>query len=214
MILNNQSVNLMTETIEKHEHRDDTASKMGMWLFIFTELLLFGGLFLVYSVYRHLYPQDFHYAAMQLNVAFGAVNTVILLVSSMTIAMSITAIQKGNKDLCMALIALTVILALAFLVNKYFEWGHKLEHHIYPGSETVMEFKRGAILFFGLYFFMTGLHAFHVIVGMVLLTWIFFRVRSGSINPGRNVLLENGGLYWHLVDLIWIFLFPLLYLIT
>jgi cytochrome c oxidase subunit 3 len=187
---------------------------MGMWLFIFTELLLFGGLFLVYAVYRHLYPQDFHYAAMQLNVSFGAVNTVILLISSMTVAMSITAIQKGNVKLCLFLIGLTVFLAAFFLVNKYFEWGHKFEHHIYPGSDTVLEFKRGAILFFGLYFFMTGLHAFHVIVGMILLTWIYFRVRSGNVNPDSNVLLENGGLYWHLVDLIWIFLFPLLYLIT
>ncbi len=204
----------MTETTVKHEHRDDTASKMGMWLFIFTELLLFGGLFLVYSVYRHLYPQDFHYAAMQLNVVFGTANTVILLVSSMTIAMSITAIQKGNTKLSLALIALTVFLALFFLVNKYFEWGHKIEHHIYPGSDAVLGFKRGAILFFGLYFFMTGLHAFHVIVGMILLSIIFFRVKAGKVNQGKYALLENGGLYWHLVDLIWIFLFPLLYLIT
>jgi cytochrome c oxidase subunit III len=177
-------------------------------------MLLFGGLFLVYAVYRHIYPQDFHYAAMQLNVAFGATNTVILLVSSMTVAMSITALQKGSKQLCLFLIGLTVTLALFFLVNKYFEWGHKLEHNIYPGSETVLGFKHGVILFFGLYFFMTGLHAFHVIVGMVVLMVIFFRVRSGKVNPGKFAFLENGGLYWHLVDLIWIFLFPLLYLIT
>ena len=196
------------------EHRDDIGAKLGMWIFIFTEILLFGGLFLVYAVYRHLYPQEFHYAAMQLNVSFGAANTVILLVSSMTIAMSVTAIQKGDRKLCLLLIALTLFLALFFLVNKYFEWGHKIEHHIYPGSDMVLGFKHGAILFFGLYFFMTGLHAFHVIVGMILLTVIFFRVRSGSVNAGKHMLLENGGLYWHLVDLIWIFLFPLFYLIT
>lgn len=204
----------MNETLEQHIHRDDTGSKMGMWLFIFTELLLFGGLFLVYSVYRHLYPEDFHAAALQLNVGFGATNTVVLLLSSMTVAMSITAMQTGNKKLCMWLLAATVLLALVFLVNKYFEWGHKFEHHIYPGSDLVMDFKRGAILFFGLYFFMTGLHAFHVIVGMILLTIVFFRVNSNHVNPGKYMLLENGGLYWHLVDLIWIFLFPLLYLIT
>ncbi len=214
MILNNKTVDLMTESLEKHEHRDDTAAKMGMWLFIFTEILLFGGLFLVYTVYRYMYPQDFHYAAMQLNVAFGATNTVILLVSSMTVAMSITAIQKGNIKLCMLLIAVTIFLALFFLVNKYFEWGHKFEFHIYPGSETLLGFKRGVILFFGLYFFMTGLHAFHVIVGMGLLSVIFFRVKAGKVRPDKFMLLENGGLYWHLVDLIWIFLFPLLYLIT
>lgn len=204
----------MTETNMIHEHRDDTASKMGMWLFIFTELLLFGGLFLVYAVYRHMYLQDFHFAGMQLNVIFGTVNTVILLLSSMTVAMSVTALQKGDVRLCLLLLGLTVVLALVFLINKYFEWGHKIEYHIYPGSDTVLGFKRGAILFFGLYFFMTGLHALHVIIGMILLTVVFFRVKAGKVNAGRPMLLENGGLYWHLVDLIWIFLFPLLYLIT
>jgi cytochrome c oxidase subunit III len=204
----------MSEIAGNHIHRDDMGSKLGMWLFIFTELLLFGGLFLVYAVYRELYSEDFHYAAMQLNVVFGTVNTVILLTSSMTVAMSITAIQKGNRTLCMWLILLTIVMAFAFLVNKYFEWGIKFEHHIYPGSSLMFQFKHGAILFFGLYFFMTGLHAFHVIVGMILLTIIFFRVKNGYITAQRNVLLENGGLYWHLVDLIWIFLFPLLYLVT
>lgn len=204
----------MSEIAGNHIHRDDIGSKLGMWLFIFTELLLFGGLFLVYAVYRELYSEDFHYAAMQLNVVFGTVNTVILLTSSMTVAMSITAIQKGNRTLCMWLILLTIVMAFAFLVNKYFEWGIKFEHHIYPGSSLMFQFKHGVILFFGLYFFMTGLHAFHVIVGMILLTVIFFRVKNGHITAERNVLLENGGLYWHLVDLIWIFLFPLLYLVT
>jgi cytochrome c oxidase subunit III len=204
----------MSEIAGNHIHRDDMGSKLGMWLFIFTELLLFGGLFLVYAVYRELYSEDFHYAAMQLNVVFGTVNTVILLTSSMTVAMSITAIQKGNRTLCMWLILLTIGMAFAFLINKYFEWGIKFEHHIYPGSSLMFQFKHGAILFFGLYFFMTGLHAFHVIVGMILLTIIFFRVKNGYITAERNVLLENGGLYWHLVDLIWIFLFPLLYLVT
>jgi cytochrome c oxidase subunit III len=204
----------MNETAGTHIHRDDLGSKLGMWLFIFTELLLFGGLFLVYAVYRNMYSEDFHYAAMQLNVVFGTVNTVILLVSSMTVAMSITALQKGNKILCMWLILLTLVLAFAFLINKYFEWGMKFEHHIYPGSELMFQFRHGAILFFGLYFFMTGLHAFHVIVGMILLTVVLFRVKGGFVTSDRIVLLENGGLYWHLVDLIWIFLFPLLYLVT
>jgi cytochrome c oxidase subunit 3 len=204
----------MTEAVAHNPHRDDIASKLGMWLFIFTELLLFGGLFLVYAVYRYIYLQDFHYAAMQLNVIFGSVNTVVLLISSMTIAMAITALQKGNKKLSMNLILLTIILAFVFLVNKYFEWGAKFEHHLYPGSDVMFQLKRGVILFYGLYFFMTGLHAFHVIVGMILLTVIWFRVRNGQVTSTKFMLLENGGLYWHLVDLIWIFLFPLLYLIT
>ncbi len=196
------------------EHRDDTASKMGMWLFIFTELLLFGGLFIVYSVYRSKYSNDFHIAANQLNTFIGTINTIILLVSSMTVAMSVTAIKTGNKSLTLKLLGVTIFLAFLFLVNKYFEWNLKFEHHLYPGSDLMLTLKRGELLFFGLYFFMTGLHAFHIIVGMILLIVIFFKVKSGKQNIGNNALLENGGLYWHLVDLIWIFLFPLLYLIS
>jgi cytochrome c oxidase subunit 3 len=196
------------------QHRDDIGSRMGMWIFIFTELLLFGGLFLVYAIYRNQYSEQFHNAAAELNTVFGAINTVILLVSSMTVAMSITAMQKGNKKLALLLVAITILAALGFLVNKYFEWGHKIHLGIYPGSELIMKFDRGELIFFGLYYFMTGLHGFHIIVGMILLTTIFFKIKSGKINPNDYVLLENGGLYWHLVDLIWIFLFPLMYLIT
>lgn len=196
------------------EHRDDIGSRLGMWIFIFTELLLFGGLFLVYAIYRADYSADFHTAAHELNAFVGALNTVILLVSSATIAMSITAVQKGNKKLALALVAITLLMALFFLINKYFEWGHKFHLGIYPGSELLTKLERGELLFFGLYYFMTGLHGFHIVVGMTLLTVIFFKIKSGAINAGSFVLLENGGLYWHLVDLIWIFLFPLLYLIT
>jgi cytochrome c oxidase subunit 3 len=196
------------------EHRDDIGARMGMWIFIFTELLLFGGLFLVYAIYRNEYTAEFHSAAAELNVIFGAVNTVILLISSMTVAMSITAIQKGNKKLSLILIGLTILFAFVFLVNKYFEWGHKIHLGIYPGSELLMQLDRGELIYFGLYYFMTGLHGFHIVVGMILLTVIMFKLKSGKVNSGDYVLLENGGLYWHLVDLIWIFLFPLMYLIT
>ncbi len=196
------------------EHRDDIGSRLGMWIFIFTELLLFGGLFLVYSIYRAKYSADFHSAAYELNVFMGAFNTVILLVSSMTVAMSITAVQKGQTKLALALVGTTLAMALLFLVNKYFEWGHKIHLGIYPGSEFLTQLERGELLFYGLYFFMTGLHGFHIVVGLILLTVIFFKIKNGTINANRFVLLENGGLYWHLVDLIWIFIFPLLYLIT
>ena len=204
----------MENSISHTEHRDDTASKMGMWLFIFTELLLFGGLFIVYAVYRSIYPDDFHIAANQLNTFIGTINTVILLVSSMTVAMSVTALRTGNKSLTLKLLATTIFLAFLFLVNKYFEWGLKIEHHIYPGSELMLTLKRGELLFFGLYYFMTALHSLHIIVGMIILLVIYFKIKSGRVTKDDNVLLENGGLYWHLVDLIWIFLFPLLYLIT
>ena len=204
----------MENSISHTEHRDDTASKMGMWLFIFTELLLFGGLFIVYAVYRSKYPDDFHVAASQLNTFIGTLNTLILLVSSMTVAMSVTALRTGNKSLTLKLLATTIFLAFLFLVNKYFEWGLKIEHHLYPGSELMLTLKRGELLFFGLYYFMTALHALHIIVGMIILLIVYFKIKSGRVTKDDNVLLENGGLYWHLVDLIWIFLFPLLYLIT
>ncbi|OFX58696.1 MAG: cytochrome C oxidase subunit III [Bacteroidetes bacterium GWA2_30_7] len=204
----------MNHSITHTEHRDDLGAKMGMWLFIFTELLLFGGLFIVYAVYRSQYPDDFQIAATQLNTFIGTLNTIILLVSSMTVAMSITALQKGNKKLTIYLLGITILFAIIFLVNKYFEWGAKFHHHLYPGSELMLTLKRGELLFFSLYYFMTGLHALHIVVGMVILIVVLLKVKSGKINNTDFVLLENGGLYWHLVDLIWIFLFPLLYLIT
>ena len=205
----------MSESISHHEvHRDDEGSKLGIWLFIFTELLFFGGLFVTYAVYRFRNQEAFHLAAHELDVAIGTINTVILLISSMTIAMSTTAIQKKDKRTTLILIGITLLLALVFLVNKYFEWSAKIGHGIWPGSPLLEELGRGDTLFFGLYFFMTGLHALHIIIGMVFLAVILARVRKNKITFDNFQLLENGGLYWHLVDLIWIFLFPLFYLIT
>ncbi len=196
------------------EHRDDEGSKIGMWLFIFTELLLFGGLFIVYSVFRFKNPVAFHFAAKELSVPIGTLNTIILLISSMTVAMSITAVQLGEKRRAINLLTITIMLALIFLVNKYFEWSGKFGHGIYPGSEKLVELGTGEVLFFGLYFAMTGLHALHIIIGLTLLGVMLMKIMHGSINSGNYVQLENSGLYWHLVDLIWIFLFPLFYLIV
>lgn len=196
------------------EHRDDEGAKTGMWIFIFTELLLFGGLFIVYSVYRYLNPAAFHLAAGELDTFIGTVNTVILLVSSMTIAMSISAIQYKNKRLTLILMGITIFLALVFMVNKYFEWSGKISHGIYPGSETLMEASQGEILFFGLYYSMTGLHALHIIIGVVFIAYVMRLVVKDKVQHDNFTILENSGLYWHLVDLIWIFLFPLFYLIT
>ncbi len=197
-----------------HTHRDDTAAKIGMWLFLFTEMFLFVGLFLVYSIYRFRNAEAFHQAAEELSTFMGTMNTAILLISSMTVAMSVSSIQKGDKKLTLILLGSTLFLALLFLVNKYFEWGTKIEHGLYPGSSYLMELGPGDTLFFGLYFFMTGLHAFHIIVGMIILGFVYHRVSTERIHATDFVFLENGGLYWHLVDLIWIFLFPLFYLIT
>jgi cytochrome c oxidase subunit 3 len=195
-------------------HRDDLASKTGMWLFLFTEMLLFGGLFIVYSVYRFRNAEAFHLAAHELNVAIGTINTIILLISSAMIAMSITAIQKKNKKFALFLLGITIFLGLAFLVNKYFEWGGHIKEHIYPGSPVLALRGQGDVLFFGLYFFMTGLHALHIIIGLIFIGVITSMIIRDKIDSENFVLLENSGLYWHLVDLIWIFLFPLFYLIT
>ncbi|MCF8303054.1 MAG: cytochrome c oxidase subunit 3 family protein [Bacteroidales bacterium] len=195
------------------EHYDHIGSKMGMWLFIFTELILFGGLFIVYSVYRFMHPTAFHLAAEELDVAIGTINTVILLISSATIAMSITAMQQRKKKLCLGFMFATIFLGLVFLVNKYFEWKVKFEHGHYPGSDTLHELGHGDTLFYGLYFFMTGLHALHIVVGLIIIGFVVRYVINDKVNPERFALLENGGLYWHLVDVIWIFLFPLFYLI-
>lgn len=200
--------------METVTHRDDLASKTGMWLFLFTEMLLFGGLFVVYSVYRFRNPTAFHFAANDLNVFIGTVNTIILLISSSTIAMSITALQQKNKRLALLLLGITLVLGIAFLINKYFEWGEHIREHIYPGSKILSLRGQGDVLFYGLYFSMTGLHALHIIIGLVFISFITVKIIQNKINAENFVLLENSGLYWHLVDLIWIFLFPLFYLIT
>jgi cytochrome c oxidase subunit 3 len=195
-------------------HRDDLASKTGMWLFLFTEMLLFGGLFVVYTVYRYRNHEAFHLAAEELSIFIGTINTIILLVSSTTIAMSITAIQKKNKKFALLLIGITIFLGLAFLANKYFEWGSHIKEHIYPGSPVLALRGQGDVLFYGLYFFMTGLHALHIIIGLGFIGVITSKIIRDKIDSENYVMLENSGLYWHLVDLIWIFLFPLFYLIT
>jgi cytochrome c oxidase subunit 3 len=194
-------------------NRDDASSKMGMWLFLFTELLLFGGLFLVYMIYRFIYHEDFLKASFELNVLIGTINTIVLLTSSMTVAMSITAMQKGNTVLSKRLIWITILAAVIFLVNKYFEWSLKIEHGLLPGMAHYGELPNGERLFYFLYFFMTGLHAIHVIVGGIFLLYVIKSIQKQKVRQDKYMLLENAGLYWHLVDLIWIYLFPLFYLI-
>jgi len=197
-----------------HIHRDDVASRMGMWLFLFTELLLFGGMFILYSVYRFTHPNEFHLAAKELNTVIGTFNTAILLTSSLTMALSIAAIQRKQKSLSIIFQVLTIVLALGFMVNKYFEWGAKFHHGIYPGSDTLLSKPSGEILFFGLYYVMTGLHGLHVIIGVVIIAFMTRFTIKDVITHDNYVKLEAAGLYWHLVDIIWIFLFPLFYLIT
>lgn len=196
-----------------HVHRDDEGDKLGMWLFIFTELLLFGMLFLIYAVYRYKHPVAFQLGGEELDVFLGTFNTVILLISSATVAMSITAIQKGKKQQALILLGTTLFIAVLFLVNKWFEWGAKFEYGLMPNSEILHELGHGTTLFFGLYYVMSGIHALHIIIGVGLFIYVYRQIQLDKIHSTDYVWLENTGLYWHLVDLIWIFLFPLFYLI-
>jgi cytochrome c oxidase subunit III len=193
-------------------HRDYVGAKLGMWIFIFTELILFGGLFVAYGMYRSMHAHDFHKAAGELNVPLGVTNTVVLLTSSLTMVLSIVATRLQRKRQSMIFLASTVVLGCTFLVNKFFEWRAKIGHGLYPGSEHLMARPPGERLFFGLYYGMTGLHGLHVTVGVVLLSVMFALLRRDRIRHDDFGKLENAGLYWHLVDVIWIFLLPLFYL--
>jgi cytochrome c oxidase subunit III len=193
-------------------HKDYEGAKLGMWLFLFTEILLFGGLFILYSVYRSQYTQDFHNGGQALNMIIGVANTVILLTSSMTVAVSISAIRKGDRKLSLACLGATILFGLLFLVNKYFEWSHEIRHGLYPNGPELAKHPDGEKLFYGLYYCMTGLHGLHVLAGIIVLSVMWVFIRRDKITRTDFNKLENAGLYWHLVDVIWIFLLPLLYL--
>ncbi|BDD86803.1 cytochrome c oxidase subunit 3 family protein [Desulfofustis limnaeus] len=192
---------------------DKTGIKIGMWIFLYSEIILFGGLFVLYAVYFHNFPGDFAVAGEELNRLFGTLNTVVLLVSSFTVAASITAVQRRRTGQAVGLLLFSLGCGLVFLINKYFEWGAKFEHGLYPNSDRLFEADPGFAIFFGLYYTITGLHGLHVIIGMVLLTVSLVMVLRGRVDHQRYALLENSGLYWHLVDLIWIYVFPLFYLV-
>jgi len=192
------------------------ASRLGMWLFLGTEVLLFAGLFLGYSVYRHLYHETFRAASHHLNLTMGTINTVVLISSSLTVALAHHSVKQGKNRTAAGLLIFTIVCAMAFLVIKSFEYAHKFEEGALPGKWFHFEEMKGmpgANMFFTVYFLATGLHAFHVIVGMAILIWVTARVIRGDFTRTYNIPVELGGLYWHLVDLVWIFLFPLLYLI-
>jgi len=204
-------------TLETHTDIRETKvfSRVGMWLFILSEILIFGGLFLLYAMYRAKHPADFHAGSLELSRFDGTLNTIILLTSSLTAALAVFATQAQNKPKLAAwYLRATIACGLAFLVVKTFEWGAKFEHGLYPRAAVLDARPHGEILYFGLYFTMTGLHALHVIIGMVALSFVLAWVSQNKITQQRSAILENGVLYWHLVDVIWIFLFPLFYLIS
>jgi cytochrome c oxidase subunit III len=200
------------------EQQRETAS-LGMWIFLSTEVLFFGGLFMTYTLNRSQYPDVFSDASKTINLLPGAINTVVLIASSLTMALSVWASQAGRKKALTIFLIATLVLGSVFLGIKGYEYHQKyVEHHIpgwnfnfEPGADVATN--AHAQLFFSLYFGMTGLHALHMIVGAGLLIWLIKQSLRGRFTPEYNTPVENIGLYWHFVDIVWIFLFPLLYLI-
>ncbi len=191
-------------------------SKLGMWLFLATEVLLFTGLFTTYAIFRFRYSSEFSNAASELSVMMGTINTIVLLLSSLTVALSIEMMKTGNVRVSIALIVATLLCAVVFLVIKYFEYSAKIHHGLFPSSlaSNPLHWKNGEVLFFVQYFIMTGIHGLHILIGMGVWIYVIVKMVKGTVHPGYFPHLEVSGLYWHLVDLIWIFLFPMLYLIA
>lgn len=191
------------------------SAKMGMWVFLYTEIAFFGGLFVAYIIYRAWNPELFTMAATQLDTLLGATNTLVLIASSLTVALAIRAIQTDNKRKSVILLLSTVALACVFMIIKAFEYGEKFAKGIAPGRYYTYEGieHESANVFFSIYYMMTGLHALHVVIGIGILLWIAWKVHKNHFSSVYFTPVEITGLYWHLVDVIWIFLFPLLYLI-
>jgi cytochrome c oxidase subunit 3 len=194
-------------------HTDEVGAKMGMWLFLFTEMLFFGGVFLLYAVYSAKYTADFSGASSELNRIIGTINTVILITSSLTAALSLSEIKKGALRSASVSLGITTLLGIIFLIVKYAEWSAKIGHGIYPGSAYLNDMTHGKVLFYSLYFVMTGVHAFHVLIGIIVFAVILVMIHKGTVHESNFVKLENSALYWHFVDIAWIYLFPLLYLL-
>jgi cytochrome c oxidase subunit 3 len=206
-------------TVQAHQFDDaeqqHEASWIGMWIFLATEVMFFGGLFTGYTVYRSAYAQAFADASNHLNVWLGTINTAVLIGSSFTMALAVRNAQLGDRRLIVRLLLLTIILGCVFLGTKFFEYYQKFGEHLVPGSSFIYEspLARPAEIFFSFYFAMTGMHALHMIIGIGLLTALVFRASRGRFSPAYYTPVELIGLYWHFVDIVWIFLFPLLYLV-
>jgi cytochrome c oxidase subunit III len=206
---------------KQQHHFDDMeqqaeASTLGMWVFLVTEIMFFGGLFLAYLVYRSAYSTGFQEASNHLNVIWGAINTVVLIVSSLTMALGVRAAQTSSAPkVQVGWIVATMVLGTTFLGVKVIEYKEKFDHHLVPGPDFKWtgEHPAAAEIFYSLYFCMTGLHALHMIIGLGIMTVIAIMAWKKQFDASYYTPVEVSGLYWHFVDIVWIFLFPLLYLI-
>ena len=198
----------------KDAHQEFEACKLGMWAFMAQEILFFSGLFVAYGVFKFFYPEMFVYASHLLDWKMGFINTLFLILSSFTMVMSVYYIQHNERVKTLINLGSTLFLAGMFLVIKAFEYKEKISHGYLPGVLFKADSPFESLhIFFGLYYTITGLHAIHVIVGMGLILWIMLKVYKGTVHKDYFTPVEMVGLYWHFVDIVWIFLFPLLYLI-
>jgi len=190
----------------------ETAS-LGMWVFLVTELMFFGGLFLVYIVYRYAYPRAFALGSHELDIVLGTTNTIVLIASSLTMALAVRSAQLGRRRSIIVCLVLTMILGSVFLGIKAYEYHHKYVERFVPGPDFHFPGEEHARIFFSLYFAMTGLHALHMVIGIGVLAVMLVMGARGRFGPRYHNPIECSGLYWHFVDIVWIFLFPLLYLV-
>jgi cytochrome c oxidase subunit III len=209
-----RAVHIQYDSLE----RQHATARLGMWVFLGSESLLFAGLLALYAAYRFMYPAEFHAAAAHANLAIGTVNTYVLLTSSLTMALAIEATRRGRRRRTVALLGATILLGLTFDVLKAVEYAEHLAEGMAPGAyytsgTSGVLAPHGVVLYVTLYYLLTGLHALHVTGGICVLVWLAVRAQRGAFTPENHIALELGGLYWHLVDLVWLFLWPLLYLI-
>ncbi|WP_345993228.1 cytochrome c oxidase subunit 3 [Sulfurimonas sp. HSL-1716] len=196
------------------EFKDDySGAKLGFWVFLLTEAMMFGVLFLLFFIYFYRHTGSFVASSGDLNVWLGGTNTVILLVSTYTMGLATLMMRRGKIKASALLVGVTAVMAIVFLCIKGTEWNIDIDHGIYLGSKALGTMNKGEILFFGLYFVMTGLHGLHVIAGIALMGWVLLLIRSGRIKPEHTIVMKNVTLYWDFVHLIWIVLFPLFYMI-
>ncbi len=196
----------------EHEYE---SSKEGLWIFLTSEVLMFGTLFVGYFIYSNLYPEVFIEGSKSTDWRLGTLNTVVLLFSSLTMALGIYYCQKNDKKKAVLNLAITIACGAVFMIVKYFEYSHKIHLGKMPGLWFTGDTHgiKNLPLYFSFYFMMTGLHGIHVLAGMVLVAWVMLRAHRGEFGPHYYTPVECVGLFWHLIDLIWIFLFPLLYLV-
>jgi cytochrome c oxidase subunit 3 len=189
------------------------ANTLGMWVFLVTEVMFFGGLFLAYATYHFAYPEAFAEASRELDLALSTINTFVLLFSSLTMALAVHAAQTDKKKALVTFLGLTILLGLIFLGIKAVEYAEKFQHHLVPGPNFIFEGPPQAELFFSLYFATTGLHALHMIIGIGVLAYFVIKALRNHFSSVNYDPVEMVGLYWHFVDIAWVFIFPLYYLI-